>query len=169
MKHGDFTELAQGYASSRPGYASSVLDLVAAALGSTTRRVTTAEIAAGTGILSRQLANHGCSVLAVEPNGAMRHLGESSTADTDIGWLEGAAENTGLEPDSYDLVTMASAFHWADFDTTIAEFIPIFASGWQFHGAVEPTRHRIHRRNLSDSRLARPGLIVIARSPNVAF
>ena len=40
--------------------------------------------------------------------------------------LPGNAEETGLEPDSIDMLTMASSFHWADFEVATKEFHRVF-------------------------------------------
>ena len=141
MKHGDFTELAQKYAQYRPGYAPFILE---AFLGlkdirererereRESKKRAVADVGAGTGIWSRQLAEQGCHVLAVEPNDAMRTAGEAQNGDLDITWFAGGAENTGLPDASCDMVTMASSFHWPDFDKAVAEFGRILKPGGLF-------------------------------------
>jgi len=123
MKHGDFTGLASDYAKFRPGYAPHVATAILGFLGRDSASVDAADVGAGTGIWSRMLAARGLhSVVAVEPNDDMRGQGIDTSRDTDITWRKGSAEATGLLDGSVDLVTMASSFHWADFDKACEEF-----------------------------------------------
>lgn len=138
MQHGDFTSLAEKYAQYRPGYAPFVLETFLA-LG---ERESThcADVGAGTGIWSRQLAKSGVHVSAVEPNDAMREAGKHQNEGLDITWFAGAAEATGLPDGVCDLVCMASSFHWTDFDAAIREFNRILKPGGLFM-ALWNTRH----------------------------
>jgi SAM-dependent methyltransferase len=123
MKHGDFTGLAGDYAKFRPGYAPQVATAILGFLGRDSASVDAADVGAGTGIWSRILAARGLkSVVAVEPNDDMRGQGIESSRDSGVAWRKGSAEATGLPDSSVDLVTMASSFHWADFDKACAEF-----------------------------------------------
>lgn len=121
MKHGDFTQLAKNYALYRPGYSPFVLDV----LYSLGTGKACADIGAGTGIWSRQLAGKGFAVTAVEPNDAMRKAGLDQNDGYSIKWLKGSAETTGLPDSAFDVVCMASSFHWPDFDKAVKEFYRI--------------------------------------------
>jgi SAM-dependent methyltransferase len=83
-------------------------------------RAKAADIGAGTGIWSRMLYEAGCRVEAVEPNPAMRLAGAKQNPE--LSWREGSAEASGLPGGQYDLVSMASSFHWPDFNLAVAEF-----------------------------------------------
>lgn len=123
MKHGDFTGLASDYARFRPGYAPQVATAILNYVGRDAASVDAADIGAGTGIWTRTLAARGLhSVVAVEPNDDMRGQGIETSRGTQIVWLKGSAEDTGLPDASADLVSMASSFHWADFDKACDEF-----------------------------------------------
>ena len=52
----------------------------------------------------------------------MREQGIASSKEHRIAWSKGTAEATGLPARSFDLVTMASSFHWADFERACDEF-----------------------------------------------
>jgi ubiquinone/menaquinone biosynthesis C-methylase UbiE len=120
---GDFTGLASDYSRHRPDYCPSVLD---ALLGLLNRRVTDIEVVdvgAGTGIWTRMVYGKGVrSVTAIEPNDDMRAAGMSGTANTGIQWLKGCAERTGLPAGCCNWLTMASSFHWVDFEAATREF-----------------------------------------------
>jgi ubiquinone/menaquinone biosynthesis C-methylase UbiE len=127
MKHGDFTGLAGDYAKFRPGYspqvATAILGYLTSHVGRPLASIDAADIGAGTGIWTRILAASGLrSVVAVEPNGDMREQGMETSRGTAIEWRKGSAEATGLPDNSADLVSMASSFHWADFDKACDEF-----------------------------------------------
>lgn len=127
VKHGDFTELAENYAKYRPAYSPFVRD---ALVGLLPVRAKAADVGAGTGIWANMLASAGCQVDAVEPNDAMRQAGEAQFPT--LKWHGAAAEETGLAEHSYDLVTMASSFHWPDFDRAVREFGRILKPGGYF-------------------------------------
>jgi len=123
MKHGDFTGLAGDYAKFRPGYAPQVATAILGFLGRSPASVDAADVGAGTGIWTRMLAARGLhSVTAVEPNDDMRARGIETSQGTGVTWRKGSAEVTGLAAQSVDLVSMASSFHWADFDKACEEF-----------------------------------------------
>ena len=128
LKHGDFTTLAVDYAKYRPGYSSIVLATVFALLP---KNPIVADIGAGTGVWSRQLAEAGAEVHAVEPNDAMRSEG-MRTSVPNITWSMGSAESSALASMRFDLVTMASSLHWTDLDSALGEFSRILKPGGYF-------------------------------------
>lgn len=139
MKHGDFTGLAGDYAKFRPGYAPQVADAVLGLLRRDPAGIDAADVGAGTGIWTRMLAARGLrSIVAVEPNDDMRDQGVTTSAGTGIEWRKGTAEATGLAEASVDLLTMASSFHWADFDRACAEFHRVLRPGGVFVALWNP-------------------------------
>jgi SAM-dependent methyltransferase len=110
---------AEDYARYRPGYPADAVD---ALLQGLPRACRVADVAAGTGILSRLLAARGARVLAVEPNASMR---AAAASHPDVDWIDGTAEATGLSDGSVDLVTIAQAFHWVDVPSALREFARI--------------------------------------------
>jgi len=139
MKHGDFTGLSGNYAKFRSGYAPQVVSAILGYLGRPAGTVDAADVGAGTGIWTRMLAARGLrSVVAVEPNDDMRAQGIETSHGTEIRWFKGSAEATGLQDSSADLVSMASSFHWADFDQACAEFHRILRPGGIFVALWNP-------------------------------
>lgn len=100
MKHGDFTELAKFYGN-RPGYSKVVLTCLRNHIFNTIGEGKAADVGAGTGKLTENLAEIGLCGFAVEPNEAMRQEGEKAFKDKEgFVWSEGCAEETGLADNS---------------------------------------------------------------------
>jgi ubiquinone/menaquinone biosynthesis C-methylase UbiE len=139
LKHGDYTGLAGDYAKFRPGYAPQVATAILGFVGRDAANVDAADIGAGTGIWTRILAARGLrSIVAIEPNDEMRKKGVETSRGTPIEWRKGSAEVTGLPDASADLVSMASSFHWADFDKACDEFHRILRPGGVFVALWNP-------------------------------
>jgi ubiquinone/menaquinone biosynthesis C-methylase UbiE len=139
MKHGDFTGLAGDYAKFRPGYAPQVATALLGLLQRDTASIDAADVGAGTGIWTRMLAERGLrSVVAVEPNDDMRSQGVATSQGTRIAWQKGSAEATTLADGSVDLLSMASSFHWAEFDAACAEFHRVLRPGGVFVALWNP-------------------------------
>lgn len=136
---GDFTGLATDYSQNRPDYAPSVLDALLGLLGKSPAEADFVDVGAGTGIWTRMVNARGFrSVAAVEPNEDMRKNGEADSTATDIRWSAGSAESTGLADGSADWLSMASSFHWADFDTATREFHRVLRPGGLFTALWNP-------------------------------
>ncbi|MDQ2104241.1 class I SAM-dependent methyltransferase [Azospirillum isscasi] len=139
VKHGDFTGLAKDYAQYRPAYSETVLSAILGLVGKTPGEIDAADVGAGTGIWTRMLARRGLrSVTAVEPNADMRQHGAADPDNGAISWRAGSAEHTSLADGSADLVSMASSFHWADFDVATAEFHRVLRPGGHFIALWNP-------------------------------
>lgn len=139
MKLGDFTGLAEKYSKYRPDYSESVLRAMLGLHDKPVTELVCADVGAGTGIWSRMLQDTGVkSITAVEPNEDMRRMGLEFLTGASTQWLDGSAENTGLDDSSCDLVTMASSFHWANFDNAIAEFHRVLKPGGRFCALWNP-------------------------------
>lgn len=122
IDHGNFDSLAEDYAKYRPGYFSDVLAAVLALALQDPTKIDFADVGAGTGIWTRMVASHGCRSTAVEPSDSMRAAGLDANEGLGIRWLKGTAEVTGLPSGAFDLCSMASSFHWANFDAAVREF-----------------------------------------------
>ncbi len=122
---GRFTVRAADYVKYRPDYPADAVASILEGLGGA-GSLTAADIGAGTGILSRMLADRGVHVIAVEPNAAMSR---EAAPHNLVQWREGTAESTGLQSGSIDLVTSAQAFHWFRQREAVAEFHRILRPG----------------------------------------
>jgi ubiquinone/menaquinone biosynthesis C-methylase UbiE len=108
-------------------------------LGKPVVEVDFVDVGAGTGIWTRMVKGAGVrSVTAIEPNDDMLQNGKTDSQHTDIRWLAGSAESTGLADASVDWLSMASSFHWANFDTATKEFHRVLRSGGRFTALWNP-------------------------------
>lgn len=139
QKAGDFTGLAGDYSRHRPDYCPSVLSALLGLLEKPVGEVDFADVGAGTGIWTRMVYERGVrSASAVEPNDDMRVSGEADSVGTSIGWHAGSAEKTGLPDASCDWLSMASSFHWADFEKATSEFHRVLRPGGRFTALWNP-------------------------------
>ncbi|WP_448571178.1 class I SAM-dependent methyltransferase [Trichothermofontia sp.] len=106
----------QGYDRYRARYPQAAIAQILSGL--TAKPITAADIGAGTGIGSRQLADCGVQVIAVEPGAEMRH---GAVPYDGVNFVEGTAEQVPLETASVDLVTAFQAFHWFDVAQSLKE------------------------------------------------
>lgn len=112
-----FTDGAR-YDAARPDYPAEALDWIVDGLGlSESSRVL--DLAAGTGIMTRQLRGRVASVVAVEPSTGMREVLRSALPDVQV--LVGTAEAIPLDDASVDAVVVAQAFHWFEPAAALAE------------------------------------------------
>ena len=158
-----FDHIAGEYDVYRPSYPAEALDMLGGMLapdgdrhaGPDVRdRVDTpviVDVAAGTGIFSRQLAARGWRVIAVEPSVTMLRVG--IVEQTDMSYdrrrlhpIAGGAERIPIASETIDLITAAQAFHWFNPPIALAEFARVLRPG----GAIallwnnrDPARHPI--------------------------
>lgn len=122
MKQGDFSRLSKAYID-RPSYGDLIRDSLLK-LVEFPRDGIVADIGAGTGKWTKQLADAGCKVVAIEPCDSMRGEGVLYTKDcSNVSWQKGSAEETGLGAGSVNCVTMASSFHWTEPKNRSRSFI----------------------------------------------
>jgi ubiquinone/menaquinone biosynthesis C-methylase UbiE len=107
-----FGSAAAEYERVRPEWPAAAVDRAAALLG-LTRGAEVVDLAAGTGKLTRLLAERFARVVAVEPDERMRALLP--------GAVGGTAERIPLPDASADAVFVGDAFHWFDAPVALAE------------------------------------------------
>jgi SAM-dependent methyltransferase len=126
-----FSDRVENYVRYRPGYPPEVLELLRRECGLEPTDIV-ADIASGTGALTRLLLENGNAVFAVEPNAEMREMGLRQLDSYDrLISVAGTAEETALRSHSVDFVTAAQAAHWFDLGRARAEFARILRpEGW---------------------------------------
>jgi len=116
-----FGRVAAEYERARPPYPVEALELASGGLG-LTPDAGVLDLAAGTGKLTRALAELFAHVVAVEPDDAMRALipGDARA---------GSAEEIPLPDASVDAVFVADAFHWFDAARALGEIARVARRG----------------------------------------
>ena len=117
-----FGRAAREYERGRPGYPAAALDWL---LPDDAQHVV--DLGAGTGKLTRQLADRGLSVVAVEPSEQMR--AELHSGLPGVRAVAGAAERMPLPDDCADAVLVAQAWHWVDPAAAIPEVVRVLKPG----------------------------------------
>jgi SAM-dependent methyltransferase len=121
-----FGSVAEAYERGRPAFPTVVVDHLIGALHlQPGRRV--ADVAAGTGKLTRDLLRSGAEVVAVEPAAGMRRVFAEQVPSVTI--LDGTAELLPLDDASVDAITVAQAFHWFDARQAFAEMDRVLRAG----------------------------------------
>ena len=111
---GRFSNRVEDYLRGRPGYPAAVATTLVERFG-LDASWTVADIGAGTGIASAMFLDLGCTVIAVEPNRAMREAARLQLGGSErFRVVDAAAESTSLDAASVDLIVVAQAFHWFD-------------------------------------------------------
>jgi SAM-dependent methyltransferase len=159
-----FNRLAADYVH-RPAYPPALVARLLTLAGGRGARV--ADLGAGTGLLASPLARGGARVHAVEPARAMLDA-LAQAAAPGVTPVHAAAEATGLEGGSFDLVVLADALHWTDPDRAGREVARLLAA----HGvaavvearlAATPFLDALSRRIALSNPKARPGPLPLDR------
>jgi SAM-dependent methyltransferase len=110
---------ARDYAAARPDYPSELFDALDRLFSGRLGGARVVDVAAGTGIASRQLAARGARVVAVELSEAM--LAALAAGSPGIDAVRGSAHALPLADSSVDMATYAQAWHWLDKERAVAQ------------------------------------------------
>jgi ubiquinone/menaquinone biosynthesis C-methylase UbiE len=97
------------------------------------------DLAAGTGLLTRALAERVPRVIAVEPDPQMRAVLAARSPEVEV--LEGVGEAIPLPDDSVDALFVSSAWHWLDTERAVPEIARVLHDGGRL-GVLRSGRDR---------------------------
>jgi ubiquinone/menaquinone biosynthesis C-methylase UbiE len=144
----DYTKLADAYLK-RPDYSEAAIDAMLAIAG-VSKGAKVCDVGAGVAHLTLMLAARGMSVVAVEPNDAMRANGIKRTSLIGhVSWQEGTGEQTGQKNRAFSMVTFGSSFNVCDRPKALKEMARIlipqgwFACMWNHRSLVDPIQGKI--------------------------
>jgi SAM-dependent methyltransferase len=121
-----FGSAAEAYERGRPSWAPEAVAFLVSRFGLGPGRVV-ADVAAGTGKLTRLLVASGAEVVAVEPVAGMRRVLAAVLPEVPV--VAGVAEALPLRAGAVDAVMVAEAFHWFDVEASLAEVRRILRPG----------------------------------------
>jgi SAM-dependent methyltransferase len=145
----DYSALAQNYERRAP-YAPNLIQLLLARTNLSAES-SVLDIGAGTGRLSVMLAAEGLSVIAVEPNAAMRTIGMQKTLGQNIVWRDACGEDTGVPAMSVDLISYGSSLNVLDRDRALPEAARALRNGgwmaclWNHRDLDDPLQREIEQ------------------------
>jgi len=117
-----FSSKVDNYVKYRPGYPIEIIDFLQDAYQLSTDKII-ADIGSGTGISSQLFLDKNYRVIGIEPNKEMREKSvELLGGYENFSVIDAAAENTGLDVHSIDVIIAGQAFHWFDKTACKKEF-----------------------------------------------
>jgi SAM-dependent methyltransferase len=120
-----FDLVADEYDEVRPSYPDDLYDALDAVRPLSGARVL--DLAAGTGVATRQLRDRGADVVSVDPGMPMlRHLRRRSP---EVPAVVARAEALPFADGVFDLVCCATAWHWVDAQATVAQVRRVVPAG----------------------------------------
>jgi SAM-dependent methyltransferase len=137
----------------RPSYGPAAIARLVAQVGARRSGHVTADVGAGTGMLSSMLLAAGVRpIVAIEPTATMRARGIAATRGAAVAWLAATGEATALAEASVDWFTMGSSFNTTDRARCLAEAARVLRPGGWFtclwnHRDVEhdPVQRRVEQ------------------------
>lgn len=109
-----FTGKAEFYFKARPDYSNEFINYLLGNIIKANHNVI-ADIGSGTGKLSKEFIARNFKTYCVEPNTDMRSVADETYNNyANYISINGTAENTTLDNNSADVITVAQAFHWFD-------------------------------------------------------
>lgn len=117
-----FDREAERYDRARPGYPDELIDAV---LGPSPEGLSVLDVACGTGIASRAMAQRGADVHGVELNPAMAAIAQRHGIPTEVT----AFESWTPAARAFDRVTCAQAWHWLDPDVSTPKIASLLRPG----------------------------------------
>ena len=122
-----FDAAADRYAAYRPSYPPELFDAMEALTGISSAGAQVADVGAGTGISTEQLAERGAEVIAVEPGEGMAAWFRKGLPDVPL--VRGDANALPLADGCRDLITYAQSWHWTDTSRSVPEALRVLRPG----------------------------------------
>lgn len=143
-----FGRSAEAYDRARPDYPEEAIDWLWTALG-LRRGDRVVDVGAGTGKLSRRLAERGAEVVAIEPVEAMRARLAANAWSPTVTAMDARAERLPIDDAWAGSVVSGQAFHWFANKAALGEFHRVLRTGgrlgliWNRRRLEDPTQAAI--------------------------
>jgi SAM-dependent methyltransferase len=125
-----FDQAADAYATSRPGYPADAVRWLLygdAGAGDDSASLDVLDLGAGSGSLTLALPGYAGQVVAAEPS--LNLLTELRRAAPEIPAVRAGAESLPFADGGFDVVTVATAFHWFEPDRALPEIARVLRPG----------------------------------------
>jgi ubiquinone/menaquinone biosynthesis C-methylase UbiE len=122
---------ASRYDSARPRPPEALLDVLTT-LCAAAPPALVVDLGSGTGLSTRAWSGRAERVVGVEPNPAMVARARAIATPANVEYVEGFAQQTGLDDGCADIVTCSQSFHWMEPEPTLAEVQRILRPGGVF-------------------------------------
>ena len=136
----DFGRHSEDYAACRPGLPVSFYHRIEAI--TRIRESRSLDLASGPGTVALELAALGGSVVGIDVSEELvataRRISKERKLEDKVRFAVASAENTGLDANSFDLVTASQCWHWFDSAAAMAEALPISRTSISPHSG-QPT------------------------------
>lgn len=122
MTNPDFGKTAGDYGRHRKGFPPELFPELAR-LGVEPEGLAALDLGTGTGTVARGLALRGAQTTGLDPSADLmaQAARQDAAAGATVTYVVGAAEETGLPPSSFDLITAGQCWWWFDADRALAE------------------------------------------------
>jgi SAM-dependent methyltransferase len=131
MSNIDFGRYSEDYAAYRPGFPASFyrrIDAIARI-----RESRSLDLATGPGTMALELATLGSSVVGIDTSAeqiaAGQRLAKERNLEDKVDFRVAKAENTGLDANSFDLVTAGQCWHWFHGEAALMEIQRVLRPG----------------------------------------
>ena len=114
------------YERARPQYPEEAITFICQQLD-LSQRLPVVDVGSGTGILTRQLADSGLTMIGIEPNSQMITQAQAFASPLNINYFSGSAEQLGLASASVAALICGQSFHWFEPQKALTEFRRVLA------------------------------------------
>ncbi|MDB5258953.1 MAG: SAM-dependent methyltransferase [Candidatus Taylorbacteria bacterium] len=132
----NFGALSSEYESARRGYPAEVYEYLKSLTKEENPR--TLDLGCGTGLATRELKEFGFDVIGADKDAKMIEVAKKTNPE--IEYVVAPADNLPFEPETFDVITAFTAFHWFANEQYVEKFKKLLKPGGVFFAALKDNR-----------------------------